>query len=65
MINDIHQDIVRLIEHMLKIIQINNVELRMHKVKKEHGLNIDNYIFDLGRIGFRLKHSVIFQFKYR
>jgi hypothetical protein len=46
-INDIHQDIIRLIEHINKIIQQNELEIKTHQAKLLSGINIDNYIHNL------------------
>ena len=46
-VNDIHQDIIRLIEYVFKIIQNNKEDIKIHQIKVNNGLNIDNYIFDL------------------
>ena len=47
MINDIHQDIIRLIEYINKIIQQNEDEIKEHQTKLTSGINIDNYIHNL------------------
>ena len=47
MINDIHQDIIRLIEYINKIIQQNEDEIKAHQTKLTSGINIDNYIHNL------------------
>ena len=46
-INDIHQDIIRLIEYINKIIQQNEIEIKTHQAKLITGINIDNYIHNL------------------
>ena len=46
-VNDIHQDIIRLIDYIAKIIHQNEEEIKSHQVKVSNGLNIDNYIFNL------------------
>ena len=46
-INDIHQDIIRLIEYINKIIQQNEDEIKTHQSKLSSGINIDNYIHNL------------------
>jgi hypothetical protein len=46
-INDIHQDIIRLIEYINKIIQQNEDEIKTHQSKLTSGINIDNYIHNL------------------
>jgi hypothetical protein len=46
-INDIHQDIIRLIEYINKIIQQNEEEIKMHQSRLTSGINIDNYIHNL------------------
>jgi hypothetical protein len=46
-VNDIHQDIIRLIEYITKIIHQNEEEIKAHQLKVSNGLNIDNYIFNL------------------
>jgi hypothetical protein len=46
-INDIHQDIIRLIEYINKIIQQNELEIKTHQAKLLSGINIDNYIHNL------------------
>jgi hypothetical protein len=46
-VNDIHQDIIRLIEYVTKIINQNTEEIKIHQIKVNNGLNIDNYIFNL------------------
>jgi hypothetical protein len=46
-INDIHQDIIRLIEYINKIIQQNEDEIKSHQTKLSSGINIDNYIHNL------------------
>jgi hypothetical protein len=46
-VNDIHQDIIRLIEYITKIIHQNEEEIKSHQLKVSNGLNIDNYIFNL------------------
>ena len=45
-VNDIHQDIIRLIEYITKIIHQNEEEIKSHQLKVSNGLNIDNYIFN-------------------
>ena len=46
-INDIHQDIIRLIEYINKIIQQNEDEIKTHQSRLTSGINIDNYIHNL------------------
>ena len=46
-INDIHQDIIRLIEYINKIIQQNEDEIKTHQSRLSSGINIDNYIHNL------------------
>ena len=46
-VNDIHQDIIRLIDYITKIINQNSDEIKAHQIKVSNGLNIDNYIFNL------------------
>jgi hypothetical protein len=46
-VNDIHQDIIRLIEYINKIIQQNEEEIKSHQSKLTSGINIDNYIHNL------------------
>jgi hypothetical protein len=46
-VNDIHQDIIRLIEYIHKIIQQNENDIKTHQISVNNGLNIDNYIYNL------------------
>ena len=46
-VNDIHQDIIRLIDYIHKIIQQNENDIKTHQISVNNGLNIDNYIYNL------------------
>ena len=63
-VNDIHQDIIRLVDYINKIIHQNESEIKTHKLNAKSGLNIDNYIFNLEYNNFLIKNNHMLYINY-